>query len=323
MLGTAFAAGSVGAQATCSHEPTGALVTVIVGARTYQLYVPESLQTLAPGTPVPLLLSLHGLGGSGSNHAPNTGWMEFSETEPMVVAFPDGFRSWDNREDSFDVAYLREVVADIRSTYCIDPRRIHATGHSNGSFMAQRLACDAYDLITSIAPYAGGRPDNGLQGGPCSPERAVPVALFHGDADAIVNVRQGMATRDGWVDRLDCDTVPVVEQTTDGTEEIYLHCQDGVEVRWHVYPGQPHSWPEGARRDDLLARIWDFFERYPHPAPYDEGTSLPSNQPVLTQLEDLKARTRIELVAPDPLEAAVSEAILVELDFSLESNMIG
>src|SRR5688500_13318663 len=117
--------------------------------------------------------------------------MEFSETHPMVLAFPDGDRKWDNHEDSIDVAFLREVIADVRSTYCIDSARVHVTGHSNGSFMAQRLACDAYDLVASIAPCAGGRPDNGLQGGPCRPKRAVPVALFHGDADTTVRIEQG------------------------------------------------------------------------------------------------------------------------------------
>lgn len=267
--------------------------------------------------------------------------MEFSETHPMVLAFPDGDRRWDNHEDSIDVAFLRDVIADVSSTYCIDPARVHATGHSNGSFMAQRLACDVYDLVASIAPYAGGRPDNGVQGGPCRPKRPVPIALFHGDADTTVTIEQGRSTRDGWVDRLDCDTVPIVTETTDGIEEVYPACDGGVEVRWHVYPGQPHEWPEGDRRDDLRDRIWTFFQRFPHPAPWDEGTSLPSNEPVLSQDEDLKARTNVELLSPVPvpfdsprgfpcappkssqLPGSVGAEIDVAFRFTVEPNTVG
>jgi polyhydroxybutyrate depolymerase len=335
-------AAASGSQANeCSLTPTPGLTSVMLGLRTYQLYVPESVEQLEPGTRVPFILSLHGLAGSGSNHGPRTGWIEFSETRPMVLAFPDGDRKWDMHEDSIDVAFLREVIADVSSTYCIDAARVHVTGHSNGSFMAQRLACDAYDLVASIAPYAGGRPDNSLQGGPCRPKRPVPVALFHGDADATVSVEQGRSTRDGWVDRLDCDTVPIVTETTDGIEEVYPACDGGAEVRWHVYPGQPHAWPEGERRDDLRERIWTFFERFPHPAPWDEGTSLPSNEPVVSQDEDLKAKTSVELLSPVPvpfdspqgwpcappkasrLPGSVGTEIQVAFRFTVGANTVG
>ncbi len=35
-------------------------------------------------------------------------------------------------------------TADISATWCVNPKRVHATGHSSGAIMAERLACDEW-----------------------------------------------------------------------------------------------------------------------------------------------------------------------------------
>lgn len=82
-----------------------------------------------------------------------------------------------------DVAYLKNVIKDLKARYPVDPKRVYVFGHSNGGFMAQRLACDAAGSVTAIASLAGSlRPDPKL----CKPSRPVGVLNIHGVKDEVV-----------------------------------------------------------------------------------------------------------------------------------------
>jgi polyhydroxybutyrate depolymerase len=235
--------------------------TRTVGGRTYELHVPAGLT----GTQVPLVVSLHGFSSDGAMHAQQSGWKPFADSHNFIAAFPNGlFRAWNfSQWGTYDNDFLRAVVADISATWCVDPHRVHVSGHSNGAFMSQRLACDAPDLFASAAEYAGGRPD--AFGKPCNPSRGIGVALFHGDADFVVAPQMGIQARDGWVSRLTCNPTPSSEPTGDGQLLRYTGCRDGVQVVWRSYPGQSHLWPTGARQQDILNRMWAHFQAHPLP----------------------------------------------------------
>src|SRR2546426_27604 len=93
-----------------------------------------------PGTP----------GASDDNDA----WV--SDEKTFIYAYPDGLtdvlgqRFW-NATDACcdiynkptdDVYFATAVLADVQSSWSVDPKRIYVFGHSNGGFMAHRLACD-------------------------------------------------------------------------------------------------------------------------------------------------------------------------------------
>ncbi len=260
LVASSILVGAPTAEAACSTEGSGGLVTRQVGGRTYQLFVPNGL---AAGASVPLLLSFHGFGGSGAQHGGQTGWMPFATTHGFIVAFPDGqFRSWQFSQGSPDVAFARSVVQQIRNTYCVDTQRTYAGGHSNGAYFAGRLACDAADVFAAVAPYAGGNPDAFRTG--CAPSEPVAVAQFHGAADFVVPVSSGAAARDAWISRLACDTVPQSAPDAYGPLDHHRNCVGGVEVMWRVYNAQGHMWPTGAIRDDMLSKMWGFFQTYPN-----------------------------------------------------------
>ena len=227
----------------------------------YTLFVPDGL----PDGPVPLLVGLHGLGNSAHTFE-NKGLQELAAREHFIVAFPSGARSWWATEDSVDVKFVRDVVADVRDERCIDGRRIWALGASNGGFMAYRLACDAADLFASVAVHAGTPADGTYPfGGPCRANEdnapgfeTVPIAFSHGTADGTVDYEVGRGALRGWVDRYRCDTTALeVLPTPFGPTERYGNCHradiearvaaTGVpfDLQFHTMVDHDHIYPNG------------------------------------------------------------------------------
>jgi polyhydroxybutyrate depolymerase len=263
----ALAALAVGAPAAygqggpgCTLTPTNGTTTRTLGARSYELHVPPGLTRSAP-----LLITMHGLTSWGRAHEFDTGWSQFADSHTFIVAYPNGFaNSWNFNQASYDVSFLRSVAADIASRWCVNRRRIYASGHSNGAFMAQRLACDAPDVFASVTEYAGGSPES--FGSPCRPSRGIAVGLFHGDADFVVQPSSGERARDEWVARDRCPRAPTSESVSEGVLLRWSGCADGSEVIWRTYPGQSHLWPRGARGEDMRNRMWGFLQAHRRPS---------------------------------------------------------
>jgi polyhydroxybutyrate depolymerase len=114
-----------------------------------------------------------------------------------------------------DVAFTRGMLDRLEADLCVDPRRVFATGMSNGGFMSHRLACEMSDRIAAVAPVSG---VNTLA--TCTPTRAVSVLDFHGTADPTVPYAGG--TEFHW---------PSVEQSTSGWIARWLRRDGGPDDR--------------------------------------------------------------------------------------------
>lgn len=220
----------------------------------YLAYVPSTL----PEGPVPVVMTVHGLLGSAKQHEEQTQWRQTADAHGFVLVAPNGHRSWDYTQGSYDIAYLRDVVADVRTNYCVDERRIYATGHSNGAFITHRLACDAGDLFAAGASYAAGDVSGLFNGGPCPADgrdtagdpidgwAPVPIAMWHGDDDAIVGYAAGRRGLHKWLERYDCDTTPEAVGDDFGSVETYGSCTAGdFDVVFRTLDGHGHAWPDG------------------------------------------------------------------------------
>jgi polyhydroxybutyrate depolymerase len=144
--------------------------------RRYLLHVPPHL---APGRAAALVLAFHG-GGTHDWSMPGlTHFDPLADREGFLVAYPDGLdRSWnDGRGMSAadDVAFVRAVIEDIERSHDVDPRRIYATGISNGGFFSNKLACDLSDKIAAVASVAATMPEKLVSA--CKPSRPVSVTL--------------------------------------------------------------------------------------------------------------------------------------------------
>jgi polyhydroxybutyrate depolymerase len=255
----------------CTVTGSGTTTTRTLAGRSYLLHVPSNLT----GPAVPLVLDLHGLGEATSFEESWSGWSAYADTHNFIVAYPAGtgfFPSWDYGRGSADVAFLRNVVADIAATWCINPTRIHASGISNGALMSLRLACDAADLFASIHAHAGADPTipsaSQWAGSTCTPSRPISVAITEGIFDPLSSYPAGLWTRDQWLVRDGCPSTGSSEPNVYVEAITYRPCAAGVEVLWRVYP-QSHNWPTNqpfaADADDIHNRVWGLFQRNPRP----------------------------------------------------------
>lgn len=185
--------------------------------RRYHLHVPPHAQNHGG---MPLLLVLHGGGGSGENVRAVTGLDKVGIEKGFVVAFPDGtgrlpkkLLTWNaggidvyaSRNNIDDVDFCRTVVADIQQRVAIDPKQVFVTGHSNGGMMCHRLAREASDVFRGIAPVAGAM--NLTEVDAATP---IPVLMIHGSKDEHVRIGGG-ETRAGRGRRVDASLQDAVD----------------------------------------------------------------------------------------------------------------
>ncbi|MFI5184606.1 MAG: alpha/beta hydrolase family esterase, partial [Vicinamibacteria bacterium] len=161
--------------------------------RTYQVHEPPAYDRERTW---PLVLALHGGGGSGQGFDRNTTGSSFNRTADrlgFVVAYPEGAnRGWNDgrtapaveaRSAVDDVGFISALIDRLVRDERIDPGRVYATGISNGGIFSYRLACDLSDKVVAIAPVAANMPAPVTE---CHPRRAVAVLAMNGTLDPLV-----------------------------------------------------------------------------------------------------------------------------------------
>jgi polyhydroxybutyrate depolymerase len=160
------------------------------GTRKYSIYIPKF--NTSPATH-PVLLSLHGGGGTGMMQASVSQLNELASSLKFYVVYPEGSgviqtfnagaccgsAQTNNVNDSL---FIRTLINDIENRFSVDASKIFATGFSNGGLMSHRLACELADKISGIAPIAGGSGEFDFQNNRyynCQPSRPIPVLHIH------------------------------------------------------------------------------------------------------------------------------------------------
>lgn len=87
-----------------------------------------------------------------------------------------------------DMAYLTAIIQDVVTAFGADVNRIFVVGHSNGAFMANRLACERSDRVAAIVSLAGA-----VDPAACHPAQPVSVLTVHGTTDALIQYGGGTA----------------------------------------------------------------------------------------------------------------------------------
>lgn len=253
--------------------------------RAYDLFLPAEHDGQ---TPVPLVLNFHGWTQSPSGHADFSQMTMTAADRGFALVYPEGIdTSWNagiccggaQAQGLDDVGFVRAMMFELGQTVCFDQRRVYAVGHSNGGFLAHRLACEASDLFAAIASIAGVL---GIPPEECAPGRAMPLLHLHGTADPIVAYEGGgalgqpsaFASSAGWAARNGCDNPPQMEPAQgDLVCLAWSGCAAGAEVRLcdvvgmgHCWPGNPEcTWGPSSTSFHASDMIADFFEQHVRP----------------------------------------------------------
>jgi polyhydroxybutyrate depolymerase len=227
----------------------------------------------------PLLLVLHGAGGSGELAVRLYRWQLKADAEGFVVAGPDALppfrdrpadfltnpRFWNdgsgrgalNRGLSDDVGFIAALIDELARRHGIDRTRVYVTGFSSGAGMANRVGQEMADRIAAIAPVAGILPP--LRDALARP---MPVLYVSGDKDPLNPVEGGVITlpwggrfpkepiRAGierWRDLDGCVGDPAIVTAPSLRVQSWSACRDKVEVRYVLVHDHGHEWPGGAR----------------------------------------------------------------------------
>ncbi|MBM4360825.1 MAG: prolyl oligopeptidase family serine peptidase [Deltaproteobacteria bacterium] len=175
------------------NEPTPPPPTVFGGDRPVTLQVPDGHDSSKPS---PLLVMLHGYQSSGlveelylklGPEALERGYLYLTPDGTFDASNSRFWNDWPGGHGNSnvdDVAYLTQLIEEVRAAYAVDPARIHVTGHSNGGAMTYRLACELSDALASVAVLAGYMPVE--PGAVCTPTSPLHVLNVHGDQDPAV-----------------------------------------------------------------------------------------------------------------------------------------
>lgn len=260
--------------------------------REYLVHVPKSYR----GASTPMLVALHGGGGDADFQADDSKYRLISKSEEagFIAVFPNGYSrlpsgilaTWNagaccggaQKDNVDDVGFLREVIRRVGRQANVDKRRVFMTGMSNGALMSWRMACEASDLISGIAPVEG--TDNTKA---CKPGRPVPVIQFHAlDDDHIpLNGGRGVsaltdtdfasvpATQTKWVQLDRADPAAKRVLTVQGAHcDVHPARSGGAPVELCLTDTGGHSWPGGGTQQGRKAPsmaisandlMWSFF----------------------------------------------------------------
>lgn len=300
LAAVAWASVSVSAPAHAATGYFSGVYASLFGVRDYHGYVPSSYR---PGTPMPLLVALHGCTENDVGFELLSKWSAIAQQRGFIVVFPDqsnlanpvGCWNWfvetNQHRGLGEPAIIAGITSRIRSQYTVDSRRIYTTGVSAGGVMANIMAVAYPDVFAAVSVLAGCEYDCDPLGGQSGVEsgrkalremgsraRPVPAIVFQGTSDIVVPPATATRVAGQWATVAGIDTAPdtvVTGQVPGGrTFTRYLHRRNGQPIIDHyMIDGAGHQYPGGCTCSlygdpagpDASNLSWDFFLAHPKP----------------------------------------------------------
>lgn len=249
------------------------------------LFVPPELSG-----PSPLLVFLHGLGGSGQGLVKHLQLQAWAALRGFVLLAPEGATNssgrqyWNATGSCCDfegkgldhIGQLRSWIGEALEQPLVDAKRVYLIGYSNGGYLAHRAACELGPTLRGIFSIAGAAPGKGEV---CERLSPLSVVQIHGTEDPIVAYGGGFLFADkrrpvhpsaeqslaGWAQFNGCtgELVPGrhlnLDERLPGPEtQVYAYqgCEQQPVQLWKINGGDHSS---GLSRRSVDA-IWSFID---------------------------------------------------------------
>eukprot|EP00440_Ansanella_granifera_P073253 gb/GFBE01079487.1/.p1 GENE.gb/GFBE01079487.1/~~gb/GFBE01079487.1/.p1 ORF type:complete len:585 (+),score=88.38 gb/GFBE01079487.1/:1-1755(+) len=246
--------------------------------------------------------------------------------------------SWADPDGPDDVEYVRMLLHSLQVP-CVDQKRIHCAGYSNGARFCAKLASELSDVMASVATVAGLRFPH-----PNLAERQIPIIAFHGTADKI-NPWDGHgnpsywhqsvlgAFRD-WGEFNKCQAqdslswVPIAAHTF---QTEFNGCKDHADVRLVKIEGGHHAWPSctlgveskhPCNKDiNVNEMIWDFFVSHTLHSPASASTTPQQALPQPSSTSSRQALPQPSSTSSRPASSSTSSTpVQIHQDGSLQDS---
>ncbi|MGH7923255.1 MAG: alpha/beta hydrolase family esterase [Candidatus Binatus sp.] len=282
MTTTVFSAAAAAATSAAVPAPGNHNESIEVGAgankmtRTFIVHVPPRFDGKSK---VPVVIMLHGAGGSGEGAMAEAGWAAKADREGFVAVFPDGSpprpmvparfllnpRLWNDGSGRAigvdhvdDIGFISAMIDFLEARYAADPSRIYCTGFSNGASMTFSVGLNLSNRIAAIAPVSGhlwyhekqlaypvpllfiiGTDD------PLNPIAGGNVRLPWGKTEDVPPIEDSLKE---WERMLGCGPEVRTSRGNGVLEITYDQCARGGEVEYDRVKGLGHVWPGGTNR---------------------------------------------------------------------------
>lgn len=218
----------------------------------------------------PLIVLLHGYTSSGQSQDSYWGISRLADDYGFLFVAPDGTKEAGGNQSRFwnasdaccnfesnqvdDSAYVSSIIEQMKEKYEVDDNRVYVIGHSNGGFMALRMAYEHSDVVAAAVSMAGAHQFSRRD----PPPHPVHILQIHGTSDqtiayqgdAIREVRypSARATVERWADFNGCrrpgvgremrDLEPSLPGFETGVLEFTVGCKPGGSAElWTISAG--------------------------------------------------------------------------------------
>jgi chitinase/poly(3-hydroxybutyrate) depolymerase len=257
--------------------------------RTFTFRLPAT----TPACNRPLLIVLHGDGGTGSGIMGYTGFNSIADANNLIAVYPDaltvgGTVQWNKYADNVlgfhgygpdlnapdDEKFISDLIDYFYKNYGIDKSKVYVTGHSGGGFMsyALTLSNQTKNKIAAIAPVAA---DLWADGTYATAQLAsgtfVPTPIFHLHSTTDNTVSFPNISGWTWTGRIaeatcgtgnnGTHTTTVISSVID--KHTFCNSPNPVILMALKQAGLGHGWPTTANATyNGSQEIWNFVSAY-------------------------------------------------------------
>lgn len=267
---------------------------------------------------LPVIIVLHGDGGTGSGIAAYSGIADLAATHNFIGVFPNAYAGGWNRAvlgeaPADDLLFMQDIIDYLCENYSINRNRIYVTGHSAGGFLAYRMSIELADKIAAIAPVAASMYGDANNNGSAYINNylgsgsfvKMPILHIHGDNDNTVAYPDPNHQPDAWSEYpLTGFSYPTCGENTYNPANVsdinpnvkkITFCSTGInskEITLIRIVGGGHGWPS-AQLPDVATRIVQFLMAFEL-----------QGQPVCQELGVNTAAVTVKLI-PNPAKEVV------------------